>query len=487
MKIKLMPLFLLLVILLGFCASCAGPNEESGETTASGSELPGTTGEESQTEEKPDFLNKTFNGKTFNILQTGSWGYDEFTAVEFTGDVINDAKYERNMEVEGLYDIKINTITATGASSNGLNLIQKDVLSNNGEYDLCLTGGYETCQLAYTGLLNNLQDLEYIDLEHSWWDGRCTSDLSVAGSTYFAVGDYSTNAFDCSYCILFNKNLIIDNGFEDPYDLVRNHKWTFERFQQMVMAVYSDLNGDSIANNGDQFGLIVWQDSVFGMLNAVGSEVGSVNNKGELTLAIESEKNINVLMKYITLCQDNTVINISKNSSLNATDMFANNQGLFYTRYMMSVRALREYDVNFGILPYPLWDESQEGYHTSVHSYGISMLSVPISVSDSERSGAVAEAIAYFSQDTVRVAYYDINLEGKYFTDNESSEMLDIILETRIYDAGRFYQVGNYYSSLLSLFNSGNTSISSYFLKSRRMAEEGIKNINNAYDTLISK
>ncbi len=486
MKLKLTPLILILVTIMVACTSCAGPNNDSSETTVPDTALPDITGDELQTEEKPDFLNVTYNEATFNILQTGSWSYDEFTAVEFMGDVINDAKYQRNIEVEDLYKIKINTILATGAASNGLNLIQKDVASGNGEYDLSLAGGYEACQMAYTGLLNNLNNLEYIDLGHSWWDSRCTADLSVAASTYFAVGDYSTNAFDCSYCLLFNKDLVKDNGLDDPYQLVRDHKWTYEKFSQMVNTVYSDLNGDSKVNKGDQFGLIVWQDSVFGMLNAAGSLVGSVNTEGELTLGIESEKNIDVLTKYITLCQGDSVINISVDTSLNATDMFANAQGLLYTRYMMSVRSLREYDVNFGILPYPLWDVSQDSYHTSVHSHGISMLCIPISVSDTDKSSAVAEAIAYFSQDTVRTAYYDINLEGKFFTDNESLEMLDIILATRIYDAGRFYQVGNYYSSLLSMFNAGNTTLTSYFTKTKRVAEEGIAKINSAYDTLTS-
>ena len=64
--------------------------------------------------------------------------------------------------------------------------------------------------------------------------------------------------------------------------------------------------------------------------------------------------------------------------------------------------------------------------------------------------------------------------------------MLDIILETRIYDAGRFYQIGNYYSSLLSMFNAGNTSLTSYFAKSRKPAEDSIKKINQAYDDLIT-
>ncbi len=482
MKVRLLPLAMLLVFFLGL-VSCASRDDNTEDTTTP---LVEDNTSDSETKEQPVFLDKKFDGYVFTILQTGSWNYDEFTAEGFIGDVINDSKYERNIRVEDLYEIKINTIVATGASGNGLNYIQKDVASGSGEYDLSITGGYETCQMAYYGMLNNLQALDYIDLQRSWWDDKCTADLSVAGSTYFAVGDYSTNAFDCSYCILFNKDLIKEYGFEDPYELVRTKKWTYDKFEELVLSVYVDLDADSKASGGDQYGLIVWQDSVFGMLNAAGSVVGSVNADGMLTLQIESEKNLNLLTKYINLCAGETVININKNSSLDATNMFANAQGVFYTRYLASVRHLREYDVNFGILPYPLLDSSQDQYHTSVHSYGISMLGIPISVKDVDRSCAVAEAIAYFSQDTVRVAYYDINLEGKFFTDSESAEMLDIILETRIYDAGRFYQIGNYYSSLLSMFNAGNTSLSSYFTKNRRMAQEDIKKINDAYDALIS-
>ncbi|MGI6753243.1 MAG: hypothetical protein ACOX31_02940 [Eubacteriales bacterium] len=484
MKVRLLALFVLFVFVFGILVSCVSRDDGTEDTTTL---LPEESVPDSETKEEPVFLDARYDGYVFTILQTGSWNYDEFSAVEFMGDVINDSKYERNMRVEDLYDIKINAVVDTGASGNGLNYIQKDVASGSGEYDISITGGYETCQMAYYGLLYNLQELEYIDLERSWWDDLCTADLSVAGSTYFAVGDYSTNAFDCSYCILFNKYLIRDYGFEDPYELVRSKKWTYDKFEEMVRMVYVDLDGDSKASRDDQYGLIVWQDSVFGMLNAAGSVVGSVNADGELTLQIEGEKNLNLLTKYITLCAGETVININRDTSLDATFMFANAQGLFYTRYLASVRHLREYDVNFGILPYPLWELNQDRYHTSVHSYGISMLGIPISVKDADRSSAVAEAIAYYSQDTVRVAYYDINLEGKFFTDHESAEMLDIILETRIYDAGRFYQVGNYYSSLLSMFNAGNTSLTSYFTKSRRMAEDGIKKINEAYEDLISR
>ena len=163
--------------------------------------------------------------------------------------------------------IKISTIVATGASER-LNYIRRMSLGS-GEYDISITGGYETCQNLQRAALQPA-GLDYIDLQRSW-DDKCTADLSVSGSTYFAVGDYSTNAFDCSYCILFNKDLIRDFGFEDPYEMVRGKKWTYDKFDEMVRMVYVDLDGDSKASRDDQYGLIVWQDSVFGMLNAAGS------------------------------------------------------------------------------------------------------------------------------------------------------------------------------------------------------------------------
>ena len=56
-----------------------------------------------------------------------------------------------------------------------------------------------------------------------------------------------------------------------------------------------------------------------------------------------------------------------------------------------------------------------------------------------EMTGAVLEALAYESRETVIPAYYDIALKGKYARDPESVEMLDLIFAGRIYDLGDTY------------------------------------------------
>jgi len=53
-----------------------------------------------------------------------------------------------------------------------------------------------------------------------------------------------------------------------------------------------------------------------------------------------------------------------------------------------------------------------------------------------ERTGAVIEALASESLDTVVTAYYDHAVTGKYTRDDESIEMIEIIMDNRIFDYG---------------------------------------------------
>ena len=64
------------------------------------------------------------------------------------------------------------------------------------------------------------------------------------------------------------------------------------------------------------------------------------------------------------------------------------------------------------------------------------MSCVPITTVDKERTSAVLEALASSSAQTVEPAYYDITLKKQAARDNDSSEMLDIIFQNRVFDLG---------------------------------------------------
>lgn len=104
--------------------------------------------------------------------------------------------------------------------------------------------------------------------------------------------------------------------------------------------------------------------------------------------------------------------------------------------------ALRDMDSDFGILPYPKFDEAQENYVSQ--DWG-GLMCVPTSIQNPEMVGSVIELLAYFSEETVIPAYYDVTLDGKIARDEDTIAMLDIIFDTIAYEIG-----GNYFG-----FSSG--------------------------------
>jgi hypothetical protein len=82
---------------------------------------------------------------------------------------------------------------------------------------------------------------------------------------------------------------------------------------------------------------------------------------------------------------------------------------------------------------------------------------------------------------TVTPAYYDITLEGKQLRDDESAEMLDIILGSRVFDLGQFYQVGTLNEQIMNLFRNNKKEFVSMCEKFSKKATNDLKKINDAF------
>ena len=114
--------------------------------------------------------------------------------------------------------------------------------------------------------------------------------------------------------------------------------------------------------------------------------------------------------------------------------MFVNNKGLFLDTTFKLITNLRDMDTDFGIIPYPKWDEAQKDYCSRVEGGDFPI--VPVTNKKLEMTGVLLEAMCAESAKHVIPAYYDKMLKGKVARDEESAEMLDIIFRNRIYDLG---------------------------------------------------
>lgn len=470
--------------------SCGSADVQPKDTSAADSSDSSETGAETtrKTANLPEY---DFGGVTFDILTAGNWDnawteiYD-FYAEEENGEPINDAVYRRNRAIEEQYNVVINEINRMGSSvggtGKGAQMIQTSVMAGDAAYDASQMGAYDVSTLAYNGYLMDLNsEVPYLDLSREWWDQKANDDLMMNGKMYYTTGDISTLDNDCTFCILFNKQLIEDYNMDDPYELVKNGTWTLDKFISMVSQVSVDVNGDTKYDENDKYGMCIWQDSMMGIINAAGEKFCSINNKGELELTLNSERTIDVFNKYTSLVTDRSTVYSLYHSGDNIEVMFANNQVLFYTRYLCIIKKYRDMSTDFGVLPYPKFDEAQNEYYSTVAPYGCSFICVPKVVENAEMTGIILEAMACESMYTVTPAYYDITLEGKMIRDDESSEMLDIILGNRVFDLGLFYQVGTYNERIMDLFRQNKTDFVSMYNTYEASALDKLDSINAAF------
>ncbi len=483
----------LLAISLLSAAACGdtqtAPEKETGtqsiqeETTAADTEAPRL---------QASVPERDFGGVSFEILTAGNWANDwteiyEFSAEELNGDPINDAVFQRNAAIEDRFHVKIVEINHMGIDNGGgtgagAKLIQQSVMAGDQAYDAALMGAYDVSSLSYNNcLLDLLSEVPYIDLSQPWWDQKANVDLAMRGKMYYTTGDISTIDNDCTFCFLFNKNLLHTYDMEDPYALVRDGKWTIDKFISMTSNVSRDLNGDSKYDENDLYGFCIWQDSMMGMINAAGEKFCTINEKGDLALTLNTERSLTMFNKYIELASDRTAAYSIFHSGDNIETMFANDQVLFYSRYLCIIKKYRDMTTDFGILPYPKYDENQAEYYSTVAPYGCSFICVPSVLENVEMSGIILEAMAAESMYTVTPAYYTITLEGKMMRDNDSSEMLDIILGNRVFDLGLFYQVGGYNEEIMNLFRNNKRDFTSMCEKFEKRANKKLDEINEAF------
>ncbi|MBQ2732748.1 MAG: extracellular solute-binding protein [Clostridia bacterium] len=486
MKTRITAFALSMLMLIGILASCAGGTEEEVTTPAVTTEAPVVTTEPVTTEyvETLDVPDDYFcNGYEFTILCT-SWMNNPPTpfAYKDTELVLDEAIYRRNTTVEDKYGIMIETVEDyTTAGNSGIRRLQANRTAGDTLYDAGLIAVFDTSKLAYQGYLSDLQETPYVDLTKSWWDQNATHDITIFGKTFYTAGDISFLDREYTFATFFNKSIAKEKGLGDLYEIVRNGKWTVDAMSEMCKKVSEDLNGDDVIDSRDEYGLIMWDDTLITMINAAGESLATLEDD-VLTLTANSPVAVEMVDKYFELCNDQSVYNFQHGAGgVGWVEMYTNGQALFLIEYLKALTTFRDTDLEYGILPMPKLNEQQERYYCGLAGYQAGMYCIPVDVYDEELSGIITEALAYHSQKIVTPAYYDRTLIGRHVQDAESEETLKIIFDSRIYDLGLFYKVGTLNTRLNSMMASKNNQYASTVEKVRALIDKDLRNINEFF------
>ena len=463
MKIKRTIALLLLASLLVGCGS--GGTETKDTTNSDTVTTAGdtTTEEESSGKwDKPSVEAKDYGGRDFNVLASNYRAHElYFFSDGENGDTLNDAVYKRNSAVEDKLNIKIKS-TVFGDITTIYPAIQKSVMAGSPDYDLALTHSYEGISwMIGEQLLYNWNAVDTVDLTKNYWNQNMNDTLSVNGVLPVVKSEYMPPEV---FVILFNKKIQDDYKLDDYYQVVKDGKWTLDYFVSEVSKVSDDLNGDGKYDINDRYGLAGLLDANFqAFLNGCDLYAVSKDDDGRLVINQPNERFVNMYSKIYSLVYDghSTYTFRWADRDSDKAMKFENNQALFFFSDTNSIDTLRSMEADFGILPFPKYDEEQENYRTLSMS---GFLALPASAGDKDFSGTVTEYLSYYSAEMFMPVFYDTLLGNKYIRDNESSEMLDIIFENIVFDPAMVYGAYNEISySMMNLIVNKNKDVMSYF------------------------
>lgn len=463
---------LLLAAMLLSLAGCGG-NKTNPETDSSAVPADGDTIVETETETKDPLAHLEvvdMDGYTFRqLIRNNPTWISDMVAEEQNGEVVNDALFRRNTETAERYNC---AFTYTPSSNYNYETDAKQTITAGDDaYDWIIAHPRAACDYANSGLTMDWNTLKYVDLTQSWWDQDAVKNFQMPGGLFWLTGDISYCAVGSSVCMLFNKDYFDDNQIEYPYQMVKDGKWTFDRFLEMVKDYSRDLDGDGVIGENDIYGYVsfYWVGPIEAFICS-GSRVITSAEEG-YQFNVFNERSMSMFEKYFPLIQsENTWVDTQSDTNGESAKMFRDGHSLFADVNMYEVLVMREMDYEFGILPWPKYDEYSE-YLSNVDA-GTNMMIIPVTNKVADNTGLVLETLAILGREYVIPAYYDVALKTRDSRDEESAAMIDIIVENRVFDLGYYNTAlgGAYASHFAELSRTPNPDFASWYEKKLKSA-----------------
>ncbi len=408
-----------------------------------------------------DLVTEDFGGREFRIVTHYPSEFDIPEEERNQGDLMKDAKFARNEAVENRFNINI-TLAYTGTYAECSDYVSKTVLAGSDEFDLLMGMAIDTGKLVTKKLFLNWYDIENVNFDKPWWAASNKDELTVSGKMPLAVSDFNFSSIASTFCYAFNKNLAASYEMGNLYELALNGKWTFDKVLELVKGLYTDDGNDKRDMN-----------DFYGMAHSNGSSVNTYlwsfdnpvcvkDEEGVPQIAIKTDKINNIVNDIYDLIYNTGGVYYDADAVSGTSypgEMFLGKKCIFVPTQLGSftTEGYRNFDNDYGILPYPKYDENQQEYHTMADGYH-TVLAVPKTVKDTAYIGKIVEALSAETYKTVVPTFYEIALKTRYLRDSESKDVLDIIVKGRVFDFGYIYDGWQGFSFTLQQMIAGNNN-----------------------------
>lgn len=466
-------LLLAMLMIASLLSACSNGNTETTTDTTATDVV--TAPVETETELTHGLTGYDFGGESYvSLVRTEKLHH--FTAEEYTGEALNDAVYNRNTLVTEEFNVALSFVDVASDRTTFNNTISTSILAQDQAYDLIVPDYWWGAEV--NGWFFNLTQVDVLALDEPWWCGGWNDAALIDGMLPGAVGWYTLDMIANMNAIFFNKDLYAESGLDGAfgldglYNTVREGEWTWDLYTQLCTAAAQDLDGDGAMTDKDLYGSASDLQSGRAILWSLGTELCQKEADGTLVPTLTTEKNYDIFKKALSFYED-----ISNAYAIDGGNLFMGDQIMFLMSAIGASTNYRDMESDFGILPYPKYDVDSE-YRN--RNYGSSYFAIPITAKNTEMSAVILEAQNFYSYRDVRPTYYDTVLKAKASRDEDTCEMMDLVLESCYIDP--FFVYGTVLNAVadvpFSLVESGKDT---YMSRMESLA----KSIDTSLDKLV--
>lgn len=488
--IRAISLFMLAKMLISGLIACSEQPDDGTETTTAAGSSEESTSEEVTTQDNLPELDFAQAEIRF-ISRDSDWVRGEIAVDDQSGDLINDAIYNRNIAVEERLNIKIKDYKIAGDNYAVSNEIRTAVKSGVDDYDILANSVYSTIMYTTENIFYNLYDCEYLDLEQRYWSQGFNQAASVGNAQYMCTGSVALTLYRYMFVTFFNKNMFEENNVGNMYEIVENGKWTLDRQDEIASGFYRDMNGNNIADLGDRYGFLTTNQAyIDAYWSACRLPILTKNAENYYVYSPDKNRMVVAVDKILDLwynCPGSYIVTSVSDAAdqLAGTSALAEGRAAMVTLRLVSVESdeLKNMTDTYGIIPIPKLDEQQDQYYTFLHDQFTAFGIISTVKEDKlQMMGAVLEAMASESYKSVVSVYYDLALKYRYAKDEESGRMLDLIYSSIYIDAGVLYTkvLNSVHQQLRTIIRNKDNTVMSTFKTLDKVVERQLQNLNDS-------
>ncbi len=483
---KIAVLLLAILMLVPCLAACGGDGGEETTTNNGNSQTPGGE-DETTTAKDPDYIEKkdlSTNGVPYvykayvrskenggDMANGGNTSFycEDFWVAETSQDALSFAVYTRNQTIQEDFGCRILQQDSTGNMYKELS----GFYQNSEKFDLAIILAVGAATAATSNLLQDINTLDFIELDHKAYDQNSIKDLSMGGKLYYLSGDMNISTMDNTASTIVNLgmykdlsetivDLFGDDAYASPYTIVTEKLWNMDTMLTIAELATIDVNksdGTVDVGKGDTLGYFAYSAAPLYYFYSAGARLSNVDEDGYPEFAIDNDYAQEV---YEYLFQN---INHAKNpwiGSVSGQRMANVKAGavLFVDFILWDVRKQLYsgdyYDEGYGVLPTPMYDEdAQDGqYYSAVYFQDcVHLWTIPQMCTNKENAALLFHVMAVYSskKESTMDAYYQKTMYMTVATDMGSRECMDIIRTSMVYDIAQLYNWGGYKNDILNV------------------------------------